>query len=163
MINKEILKNLNFRDPAVWLATWGGCGLMRPAPGTWGTLGALPFGILLLVFTGPVGLAIAAALITAVGFWASKKVEDATGEHDLSLIVIDEAAGIWIALITAPLTPLAIVLTFVLFRILDALKPWPIGMIDKRLSGPAGVMLDDIVAGIITAALIYGVHYAGYI
>lgn len=163
MIDKEILKKLDFKHPAVWVGTWCGCGLMKPGPGTWGTIGALPFGILILVSSGVPALLLATLLISIAGYWASEKIEEMTGEHDLGMIVIDEAAGVWIALAAAPLTPIGVLLAFVIFRILDIVKPWPICIFDKKVKGAAGVMLDDIAAGLIAAAILGGVRYAGLI
>ena len=162
-IDKDILTKLDFKNPAVWAGTWFGCGLMKPGPGTWGTIGAMPFGILLLMGPGIKGLIVATLLVSLIGYWASNKIEEMTGEHDLGMIVIDEVAGVWIALLAAPLTPIGVLLAFILFRVLDIFKPWPVGMLDKKLKGGAGVMLDDIAAGIMAAAILWGLNYAGLI
>jgi phosphatidylglycerophosphatase A len=152
---------VNFKDPAIWLATWFGCGLMRPAPGTWGTLGALPVGILIYALTGWIGLTIATIAITIVGYWAAGKFEEQSGEHDNGAIVIDEVAGVWIALIPAALSIPYVITAFLLFRFFDILKPWPISWADKKLPGALGVMADDIIAGIFAALIIAGARFAG--
>lgn len=159
MPDPELIKKLDFKNPAVWLATWFGCGLMRPAPGTWGTLGALPIGLILLAFGGPLLLIPAIAAVTWVGIGAANKFESMTGTHDNSMIVIDEVAGMWIALLTSTLSPLSIVAAFLLFRFFDILKPWPIGWLDRKLPGGVGVMADDLVAGIFAAICLFGIHY----
>jgi phosphatidylglycerophosphatase A len=150
-----------FKTPAIILATWFGCGLMKPAPGTWGTLGALPFGVFMLVFGGWPVLLAGVVIISAIGYWAAGEYERLSGAHDSSSIVIDEVAGMWIALLPVALNPISAVLAFLLFRIFDILKPWPVGWADKKLPGALGVMADDILAGIIAAILLYGIrHYA---
>lgn len=148
-----------FKSPAVWLATWFGCGLMKPAPGTWGTLGALPFGILMLVLGGWPVLLGAAILISVIGYWASAQYEQLSGKHDASEIVIDEVAGMWIALMAATTAAWTVGLAFLLFRALDIIKPWPVGWADKKLPGALGVMADDIIAGILSALILLGVRY----
>jgi phosphatidylglycerophosphatase A len=149
----------SFKSPAIWLATWFGCGLMRPAPGTWGTLGALPFGILMLVFGGWPVLLAASVLISLIGYWAAGKYEAASGKHDASEIVIDEVAGMWIALMAVTTAAWTVGLAFLLFRALDIAKPWPVGWADKKLPGALGVMVDDILAGMIAALIVVGVRY----
>jgi phosphatidylglycerophosphatase A len=153
--------NVNFKDPAIWLATWFGCGLMRPAPGTWGTLGGLPVGILIYAMGGWMGLSVAVVLVSLIGLWAAGRFEAQSGEHDNSAIVIDEVAGVWIALIPAALYTPYVVSAFLLFRFFDILKPWPVSWADKKLPGALGVMIDDIIAGIFAALVIAGARYAG--
>lgn len=155
------MPSLDFKKPYVWISTWFGCGFMRPAPGTWGTLGAMPFGILLSVFGGWMALAVGIIIVTALGFYAVDKFQKETGTHDSGMIVIDEVAGLWITLLACSLSPLSIVLAFVLFRFFDILKPWPVGWLDKKLDGAAGVMLDDLMAGVYAALCLWGLHYVG--
>jgi phosphatidylglycerophosphatase A len=160
--NQDTLRRLNFRHPATWVATWGGLGLMRPGPGTWGTIGGLPFGIFLLVFGGVPALVVAALAVFALGYWASKHFEQMVREKDSSMIVIDEVAGLWIAMIPCVLTPASVGIAFVLFRFFDILKPWPISYLDKKFPGPMGVMLDDVLAGIFAAFVLIGIRYVGF-
>lgn len=136
---------------------------MRPGPGTWGTLGALPFGIVLLIFTGIPGLLIASAICFIIGLWASKHFEYMVREKDSGMIVIDEAVGLWIAMLPCLLTPTSIGLAFVLFRLFDILKPFPIGWLDKRINAPFGVMIDDVLAGIYAASIIIALRYLGWV
>ena len=159
MPDPEVMKKLDFKNPATWMATWFGCGLMHPGPGTWGTIGGLPLGLILIVAGGKVSLVIGILLLFALGLWASKKFEAMTGTHDNSMIVIDEVVGMMIALLGSTLSPLSIILAFALFRFFDILKPWPIGWLDKNIGGAWGVMLDDVAAGKITAFILMGIHY----
>lgn len=155
------LPSLDYKHPAVWLATWFGCGLVRPAPGTWGTLGGLPFGVAILAGGGWPLLLLAAAAIFIAGLWACRKVEAMNDDHDPGYIVVDEVAGIWVTLLAAaPSLPYAGA-AFLLFRIFDVLKPWPVSWCDKKLPGAWGVMTDDIAAGLMAAACIGGWRYAG--
>ena len=162
LFNPDTLKKLDFKNPATWVATWFGCGLMRPAPGTWGTIGGLPFAILLMFLGGVPALLAGIAAVSVAGYWASKKMEAMTGDHDGSYIVVDEVAGIFIALIPAGLDPLSVLLAVIFFRFFDILKPWPVSWLDKNLPGAEGVMLDDMMAGVYAALCLIGVHYAGF-
>lgn len=159
--NKDTLHRLDFKHPATWLATWFGAGLIKPAPGTWGTIGALPFGIALMLYGGLIPLLAATLIVFVTGLWAAKYFERMVREKDSGMVVIDEVVGIWIALIPASLTPLSIGLAFVLFRLFDILKPWPVNWLDKRFHGPWGVMLDDVMAGIYAALVLMGLRYVG--
>lgn len=160
--DKDTIKKLDLKHPSTWLATWFGLGFIPKAPGTWGSLGALPFGMIIYAFGGNMALLVGVLLITAIGFWASKKFEAATGIHDSKMIVIDEVAGMWIALIPAGLDPWLVLLAFALFRVFDITKPWPASYFDKKIKGPLGVMGDDIIAGIFAALCITGIQYAGF-
>lgn len=164
------ISKLNMRSWYVWAATWFGSGFMRPAPGTWGSLAAIPFGLLIIAFGNLLTLILSVILVTFIGFKAAQRFEDATGVHDSKMIVIDEVAGQWLTLapviwlvpFDAPYFPAYIVLSFVFFRLFDITKPWPASFFDKKMKGPMGVMLDDIAAGVYAAILLYGViFYAG--
>lgn len=162
MINKEIIEKLDLKHPAIWLATWFGCGLLKKAPGTWGTLGGLPFGIVIMSYGGWVPLLLAAIIVYGIGLWASKIFGEIVEEHDSGAIVIDEVVGIWVTLLPLTiLSPLNIFLAFVLFRFFDIVKPWPVSWADKKLHNEHGVMLDDVLAGIYAAIILGGLNYAG--
>lgn len=167
MINQDIFVKADKASPATWLATWFGCGLLKPAPGTWGTLGALPFGVALLYYGGWPVLALTTILCFIIGLWAARKFDAMVGGHDCSAIVIDEVVGVWIALLPALLhgsffiAGIYVLLAFLLFRFFDILKPWPVGSADKKLPGAWGVMVDDVFAGIMAAIIIAGVRIAG--
>lgn len=144
--------------PAAWVATWFGCGLLKPAPGTWGTVGGLPYALLLLAAGGWPALLAGVVVVTVAGWWAAGKIEKQTGAHDSGYIVIDEVAGIGVALLPAALNPVSIALAFLLFRFFDIVKPWPVSWCDKKLPGAAGVMADDLVAGIMAALCLWGIQ-----
>ncbi len=143
------------------VATFGGAGLMRPAPGTWGSLAALPVAWLILVLFGPWGLVVGIAVVTAVGLPATEYEVRASLSDDPAHVVIDEVAGQWIALLPVAFGAwwtgsalLALwpgwIAAFGLFRLFDIWKPGPIGVADRR--GDAwGVMLDDLIAGAFAA------------
>ncbi|MCD8498022.1 MAG: phosphatidylglycerophosphatase A [Alphaproteobacteria bacterium] len=139
---------------------------MRPAPGTWGSLGAIPPALLIILLGEPKHLLAALFLIIAVGFWACKHFEAMSGEKDSKMIVIDEVAGQWIALwpvLTMPvISPFLVLAAFVLFRLFDITKPFPVGWFDRKLTGPISVMGDDIAAGLIAALILQGLIYAGF-
>lgn len=145
---------LSLKDWRVLLATWFGCGTFFPGPGFWGTLGAMPLGIALLVLGGQTYVLLASILLLAVGVHVTRHTENILKTHDSSIIVIDEAAGVMIPLAFAPLSPMGIFAAFLLFRVFDVWKPFPISYLDKKVGGAWGVMIDDIVAGIFAALVI---------
>lgn len=141
-------------DPQILLATWFGSGLLPKAPGTWGSLIALPFAWGLHLTTGWIGLAIATLVVFIVGTWASVGYLRKIGGDDPAAVVIDEVAGQWLTLIPAaylmPYSPdyLVYAVGFVLFRLTDILKPWPASWADRTIKGALGVMVDDILAAL---------------
>lgn len=156
MIKFKIPEHLKFSDTYVRIASWFGCGFISPAPGTWGSLGAIPFGLAIYAAGGQTALALSACMIILIGLWAADKFDQAMDGHDSKMIVIDEVAGQWIALIPAALNPLYIVIAFIAFRFFDILKPWPISFMDKNIKGALGVMSDDIAAGLLAALVVIG-------
>jgi len=142
------------KNPAVLLATWFGSGLLPKAPGTWGSLAALPPAWLLHTTTGWVGLAVGALVAFVVGIWAANGYTAKLGGDDPGPVVIDEVAGLWLTLLPAayfaPLSPDFVTYgaAFVLFRLADIFKPWPVSWADSRIKGGLGIMLDDLLAGI---------------
>jgi phosphatidylglycerophosphatase A len=143
--------------PSSLLATWFGSGLLPWAPGTWGSLAALPFGLAIFWLSGPFGLLAASVAVFALGLWAADGYEQAAAIKDPGAIVIDEVVGQWIALIPAGLNPAGVVLAFLFFRAFDVAKPWPVGWADRHLKGAFGIMADDVLAGIYAAAAVYAV------
>jgi phosphatidylglycerophosphatase A len=137
--------------PASLLATWFGAGLLPWAPGTWGSLAALPFAWAIAAVFGAGGLLAAAALIFLLGWWAAARIGRASRIKDHGAIVIDEVAGQWLTLVVAPLDPIAYLLGFLLFRLFDIAKPWPASWADRKLPGGFGVMADDVIAGLYAA------------
>ena len=146
------------------IATFFNAGLLRPAPGTWGTLAALPPAWALHWLGGFALLAAATVAVFAIGWWAVARETAGKADHDPSEIVIDEVAGMWLALwpvslgaAQAGLDPLrlwpGVVTAFVAFRLFDILKPGPVGWADRRHT-PLGVMLDDVIAGAMAALVV---------
>jgi phosphatidylglycerophosphatase A len=145
MINpsfKELLQNPNH-----FFAFGFGSGLAPKAPGTFGTLAAIPFFLALQYLPWPAYLfTLFVAFILGV-YWCEKSSQ-ALGVHDHGGIVWDEFVGYWITMFLAPSGCLWILIGFVLFRFFDILKPWPISWVDKHVSGGFGIMIDDVVAGV---------------
>ncbi len=140
-----------FRSPGNFLAFGFGAGLVPVAPGTCGTLAAIPF-FLLLDRLAP-ALFVAALLIAflaGIKLCAAAAQSLGLGVHDHPAIVWDEMVGLWVALCFIPFSWGAVALGFALFRLLDIAKPWPLGLIDRRVGGGLGIMLDDVAAGIFT-------------
>lgn len=135
-------------DPATLLATWFGTGFLPIVPGSCASLAALPCAALLVWFGGPVLVLAAGAALFLIGMWAADSYMEAVQVHDPPAIVVDEVVGQWVTLALLPLDPLVYALGFVLFRVLDVLKPWPANFIDRAVTGGFGVMLDDVVAGV---------------
>jgi phosphatidylglycerophosphatase A len=142
-------------DPAVLLATWFGAGFLPVAPGSWGALTALPCAALLVWLGGPVLVLAAGVVLFVLGIWAADAYMQTVQVHDPSAIVIDEVVGQWVTLALLPLDPVLYALGFVLFRVLDVLKPWPANFIDRAVTGGFGVMLDDVVAGAYAAGAMW--------
>ena len=133
--------------PAMLIATWFGSGFSRYAPGTVGSLTALPFAWFISTTWGTMSLILATILIFCVGCIVSKVVLQGLQEKDPQIIVIDEVAGQWLTLSAAPIDPFYYILGFLLFRVTDIRKIWPASWIDNKVPGALGVMLDDAVAG----------------
>ncbi len=151
--------NLRLRDPAVLLATWFGVGLLPRAPGTWGSLAALPVAGLLYMGWGALGVAFAGAVLFAAGWWASAAVVRRGGGADPSFVVIDEVAGQLLVLSVVPLDPLYYAAAFAAFRVFDIFKPWPVGWADREIKGGFGIMFDDILAALYAAIILVGARY----
>ena len=130
------------------LATWFGSGYVRMAPGSFASLPALPGAALLVWLGGPALVLGAAAVLFALGIWASDAYMAAVKVHDPPAIVVDEVVGQWITLALVPLDPLVYALGFLLFRVVDVVKPWPTNFIDRAVTGGFGVMLDYVVAAV---------------
>ena len=146
------------------IATFFFVGHLKPAPGTWGSLAALPAAYVIALNAGWPGLLICAIAAYFLGLWATKVETAGQENHDPSEIVIDEVVGQWIALLPvifgaayADVALLALwpgwIAAFALFRLFDITKPGPVGWADKR-DDAVGVMLDDVIAGIIAAVCV---------
>lgn len=146
------------------IATVGGIGYLRPAPGTWGSLAALPLAWLLHAIGGFPLMAVACVVVFVLGWWASADMIRGQDDHDPSEIVVDEVVGQWVTLLPLSfsawqmglaLTALwpGLVAAFVLFRVFDIGKFGPVGLADRR-GDALGVMLDDVIAGALAAMLV---------
>ncbi len=138
----------NLKDPIHWLAFGLGSGLAKKAPGTFGTLAALPIYWFLLQHLSPLVYGLVLVVTGVVGVWICHKTARDLNVHDHPGIVWDEWVGVWITLFLAPTGWEWVVLGFVLFRFFDILKPWPISWLDKNVHDGIGIMLDDIAAGL---------------
>lgn len=144
------------------LATWFGCGRVARAPGTVGTLGAIP-----LVWTfgqlGPLGYMIATFGWTVVSILICQFYLDIfTDDEDPSEIVLDEVAGFLITMVLLPFHWKWLLAGFVLFRLLDILKPFPISVCDRKIKGGLGVMADDVLAGILASLVLQVIYTQGW-
>jgi len=146
---KQILSN-----PVLFLAFGFGSGLAKKMPGTMGTVAAIP---VYLAFT-PFNIWIYSALtvfVCVVGIRICDTAAKQLGEHDFGGIVWDEVAGYLVTMWFVPFSWTAVLYGFVLFRIFDILKPWPIKWVDKKVEGGFGIMLDDVLAGLFSAAILF--------
>ena len=147
---------LPFSHPAVWLSTWFGCGLAPVAPGTIGSLAAVPLAALAAWLGGLWLLAAVAAIVLGIGIWTTGIYADAIGVIDPHEAVIDEVAGQCLTLVVMPLAPLPYLIGFLLFRFFDIAKPFPVRWLERTLPSGYGIMLDDTAAAIY-AMIIYGI------
>jgi phosphatidylglycerophosphatase A len=143
----------DWRRPHHWLAYGFGAGLVPWAPGTAGTLAAIPLYLLLRPLPLVWYLVVLAALV-AIGVWACGKTERESGAHDPGAIVWDEVLGFLLTMTAAPAGWVWVLIGFALFRLFDILKPWPIRLLDRRVPGGLGVVLDDLLAGLMALVLL---------
>lgn len=154
-------KNLSARvwhDPVYFIAFGFGSGLLPFAPGTWGTLVAIPL-YLLLAPLPPVLYVILVLALFLVGVWCSDVVTADLGEQDYPGIVWDEVVGYLLTMFCAPQGLIWVVLGFLLFRLFDILKPPPINLVDRHIQGGLGVMLDDVLAAIPAGLILQGLAW----
>lgn len=130
------------------IASWFGAGFLPWAPGTWGSLAALPFAWAILLFGGKLWLLAAAIAVFIVGCIAADRATRAGTERDPGWVVIDEVAGQWLTLLALPLSLAGFAIGFVLFRLFDIWKPWPVRWAERRYSGGFGIMIDDVLAAL---------------
>lgn len=144
-----------WRNPVHFLAFGLGSGASPRAPGTAGTLAAVPLWYLLSQ-TQLVIYLLLVLLAFVIGIWLCGRTSRDLGVHDHGGIVWDEFVGYWITMIAVPVDWVWALAGFILFRLFDILKPWPIGPVDKRVHGGLGIMLDDVLAGVMAAAVLHG-------
>ncbi|MHA1565740.1 MAG: phosphatidylglycerophosphatase A family protein [Alphaproteobacteria bacterium] len=136
------------------IATWFGSGLLPWAPGTWGSLAALPFAAALAWLGGPWVLSIATIVSFLVGVWASQRYAEAINRKDPGCIVIDEVAGQWLAILPIATNFWLYPVAFLAFRLFDITKPWP-ARNAENLPGGVGIMADDIIAGFYAGIVVW--------
>lgn len=146
-------------NPATLVATGFGIGLLPRAPGTWGSLAALPVGWAIVHFLGVIGLALAVAVVFAIGWWAAQTVSQQGDDADPAAVVIDEVVGQWIVLLATPPEPLLYGLAFVAFRLFDIAKPFPVSWAERRFAGGLGIMADDVLAAGYAVAVVLAVRW----
>ncbi len=158
-IIKTIHNNQGLISPHILITTWFGFGLISPMSGTWGTLAALPLAYLILQFGSLYLLLSLILLFYILGVLSIKKYFQSNKIFDRSEIVIDEVVGVWIALINSNTNLIKWFIVFLIFRILDIIKPWPANYFDKNTVSPHSIMLDDVVAGVYTLIIVESFWY----
>ena len=154
--NGNLPRGMSFWHPVCLISTGCGIGMLPWFPGTWASLAALPVAWVIREQAGVAGLVAVMAVVFLIGLWTSTVYERRIREHDPGAIVIDEIAAIFLVLTVAPLDWGWFGAGFVLFRIADIFKPWPVSWADRRLKGGVGVMVDDIGAAIYAMAALWG-------
>jgi len=149
--------NFKLKNPIHFLALGFGSGLIKPAPGTWGTLAAVPLYVTLVeLLAVPLMLLLFLIIVGFVaGIYLCGKTAADVGVHDHGAIVWDEIIGFFITMIAIPFSWINVLVGFVLFRFFDIIKPWPIKMIDRKVHGGLGIMLDDVIAGIFACVILH--------
>lgn len=147
-----------FQKPYLFLAFGFGSGLSPKAPGTIGTLAAIPL-YWLIKDLPTLYYAIVVVVAFVLGCWICEQASRSLKVHDHGGIVWDEFVGYWLTMFMAPSQWWWIVLGFVLFRFFDVVKPWPIKWADKKVQGGFGIMIDDVIAGVFAAV---GLHICVY-
>ena len=155
------MADFRLSNPVHFLALGFGSGLSKKAPGTMGTLAAVP--LVWLMSHLSLELYLVITLVSClVGIYLCGKTARDVGVHDHGAIVWDEIAGFMITMLAAPMSVLNLLVGFALFRFFDIIKPWPISWLDKHVHGGLGIMLDDILAGVMAMACLHGVLYFGF-
>lgn len=145
---QQSLPKPNYKDPIHWLAFGFGSGLAPKAPGTFGTLAALPIYWFLLKDLPPFAFLIVLLVSFVAGVYFCGKTAKDLNVHDHGGIVWDEFVGMWLTLFLVPTGLGWMLLGFLLFRFFDIIKPWPIKWLDQHVHGGFGIMIDDVIAGV---------------
>jgi len=155
---KPVKVEPNWFNPIHLLALGFGSGAAPKAPGTWGTLAAV------LIYwplsqLSPEHYLLMLLVTSVMGIYICGQTARDLGVHDHGSIVWDEFVGFWITMFAAPVGWVWVVVGFVLFRFFDIIKPWPISWIDKKITGGFGIMLDDVIAGVMAALVLQGIAW----
>jgi len=154
MSGKNIKVNFNLANPIQFLALGFGSGLAPKAPGTFGTLAAVPL-FLLMSGLSPLLYGSLVFIVCIAGIYICGKAASDVGVHDHGAIVWDEFAGFFITMFMIPVSWQSVLVGFILFRIFDIAKPWPISVADKKLTGGFGIMFDDVLAGLLALGIMH--------
>jgi phosphatidylglycerophosphatase A len=147
-------ENFRITNPIHFLALGFGSGLLPKAPGTFGTLAAIP--LYLLLAPSSVSIYLVSVIVMSIaGIYICGQAAKDAGVHDHGAIVWDEIVGFLITMFMIPLSWKSVIVGFILFRTFDIFKPWPISFIDKNVHGGLGIMLDDIIAGLAALACMH--------
>lgn len=141
----------------IQLATFFGAGRLPKSPGTWGTLATIPLWYLLAQLHA-IPYMVVVLLLCIAAILIAQAYETLTNTHDSKEIVIDEVVGFLITMTWLPLTWQSLVAGFILFRIVDIVKPPPIKQLDRKVKGGVGVVIDDIAAGIVCNIILQMVY-----
>lgn len=154
-------KKINLKNPVHFLAIGFGSGLLKPAPGTWGTLAGLMLSILLWNIAQSNLFFIFLAVISFIfGCYLCQKTSNDLGVHDDGRIVWDEIVAIFLMFTFLPeYNWFTYILTFISFRVFDILKPYPIRYFDEKLESGLGIMVDDILAAIFALISLYIIYW----
>lgn len=155
---EKIAANKIFTNPINFLAFGFGAGLAPKAPGTFGTLIAIPL-VWLASYLSTNSYVLLTLAICAVGVYLCHQSAKELGVHDHPGIVWDEIAGFFITMIGFSFTWVNVILGFALFRVFDIIKPWPIKWADTKVDGGLGIMLDDIIAGVFAWTGLFAFNY----
>ncbi len=152
-INRQVFRNWRH-----FVAFGLGSGLARYAPGTFGTLVAIPF--FLVISALPAWLyAVTVIAAFALGVWICETVSQDLRVHDHGGIVFDEFVGYWITMFLVPVSWVSVLAGFALFRVFDIWKPWPIRWLDDHVQGGFGIMVDDVVAGVLACVAMHAIGF----
>ncbi|MCW8093013.1 phosphatidylglycerophosphatase A family protein [Alteromonas sp. ASW11-130] len=154
----EYRQRVSMLNPVHFCALGFGSGLIPFMPGTFGSLAAIP----LLLLCIPLDIWQFSALVflfSVIGIYICGKTAVDMQVHDHGSIVWDEVAGMFVTFLFLPLTLPNLIVGFILFRFFDIIKPWPIGIIDKRLHGGTGIMLDDLLAGLMACGCLHVMNW----
>ena len=151
--------SLRMRNPVHLLAAGFGSGLSAKAPGTAGTVVGVALYLSLSTLPIAVYIAVCVALFVA-GIWICTTAANALNEHDHPSIVYDEIVGFLVTMIALPAQWPWIIAGFTLFRVFDIIKPWPISVLDRRVKGGFGIMIDDLAAALLALCLLHLAHWS---
>lgn len=153
---RQLPATITGHEPFYLIVTWFQSGRIRPASGSWGSLAAWPFCWIIKLLGGIPAIAVFTLATIIAGFWSVKRYSEHTTQHDPSEIVIDEVIGMALMWVFIPAHSFIWALIgFVIFRVLDSLKPGPIGWCDRNLKGPSGIIIDDMIAGLVAGLSVW--------